>query len=80
MQKPTMNITHREAGLGAFCHQCQSEHNQFRRLTQNLHCMVVRVSNEHGDHEIFLCDDCIKDAQAEAEKTGAFQFVFSNHK
>jgi hypothetical protein len=42
--------------------------------------MVVRVSNEHGDHEIFLCDDCIKDAQAEAEKTGAFQFVFSNHK
>ena len=77
---PRMFVTHRQAGLGAFCYQCQPKDNKFRRLVHTLHCMVVTISNEHGKNEIFLCDDCIKGARAEAKKTGEFRFGISTEK
>ena len=75
MKKPQMQITHRDAGFGAFCNGCQPKRNNFRRLLFTLPCKVVEVTNDVRTHKIFLCERCIESYRTEAKQTGAFHVI-----
>jgi len=73
--KMTMHVSSKEAGHGAFCTRCQSEENKLTRFMHTLRCRKAKVTNQNGDHNIFLCDECIIGSKDEAERTGAYNFV-----